>query len=74
MKLSLLSPGQSARVVKISSEDKKFKIRMTDMGFIPDCVVSVKRVAPLGDPVQVSLHGYELSIGKFEASKIEVVF
>ncbi len=73
MKLNLLSSGQSAKVVKINSKDKKFKIRMTDMGFVPGCAVYVKRVAPLGDPMQVSLHGYELSIGKFEASKIEVV-
>ena len=72
MELNLLQPGQSARVVKVNSEDKKFKIRMTDMGFVPGCSVCVKRMAPLGDPIQVSLHGYELSIGNFEASKIEV--
>ena len=45
---------------------------MTDLGFIPGCSVLVKRVAPFGDPVLVSLHGYELSLGKTEASSVEV--
>ena len=72
MSLLDLSLGQKAKVVKILGNEKKFKIRMTDMGFIPGSVVSLKRVAPFGDPIEVSLHGYKLSLGKKEASKVEI--
>ena len=72
MTLKDIGVGKSAKVIKINSNDEKFKIRMTDMGFVPGCIVNVKRVAPLGDPIQVSLHGYELSLGKSEAGSIEV--
>ena len=73
MRLNELPLGQSAKIVKINSTDEKFRIRMTDMGFVPGSFVWVKRVAPLGDPVLVCLHGYELSLGKKEANSIEVV-
>ena len=73
MKLNELPLGQVAKIVKIGSRNEKFKRRMTDLGFIPGCSVKVKRVAPFGDPVLVSLHGYELSLGKKEASTVEVV-
>ena len=61
-----------AKVVKINSDVKKFKIRMTDLGFVPGCTVYIKRMAPLKDPIEVSLHGYSLSLGKNEACKVEV--
>ena len=72
MSLIDLSLGQKARVIKVNSAVKKFKIRMADLGFIPGCVVCVKRIAPLKDPIEVSLHGYSLSLGKYESSKVEV--
>lgn len=72
MSLIDLSLGQEARVVKINSDVEKFKIRMTDLGFVPGCTVYVKRMAPFKDPIEVSLHGYSLSLGKNEACKVEV--
>ena len=72
MKLNELPLGQIAKILKIDSRNEKFRRRMTDLGFIPGCSVLVKRVAPFGDPVLVSLHGYELSLGKTEASSVEV--
>ena len=72
MKLNGLPLGRSAKIVGIKSDDRKFRTRMTDMGFVPGSFVFVKRVAPLGDPVLVCLHGYELSLGRKEASSIEV--
>lgn len=44
-----------------------------DMGITKGCSVYVRKVAPLGDPIQVSLRGYELSLRKAEAEMIEVV-
>ena len=73
MRLNELPLRQSAKIVRINSADEKFRVRMTDMGFVPGSFVWVKRVAPLGDPVLVCLHGYELSLGKKEASSIEVI-
>ena len=72
MKLNELPLGKCAKVIKVDGSDEKFKVRMTDMGFVPGCEVFVKRVAPFGDPLQVCLHGYYLSLGKSEAKKIEV--
>lgn len=72
MNLAGLSLGQKARVIRVNSAVKKFKIRMVDLGFIPGCIVCVKRIAPFKDPIEVSLHGYSLSLGKYEASMVEV--
>ena len=74
MKLNELPLGRVAKILKIDSQNENFRRRMTDLGFIPGCSVMVKRVAPFGDPVLVSLHGYELSLGKKEASTVEVIF
>lgn len=72
MSLAELSLGQKAKVVKINSNDKKFRIRMTDIGFVPGSTVCIKRVSPFKDPIIISIHDYKLSLGKSEASKIEV--
>ena len=48
------------------------KRRLMDMGFTNGCRVYVRKVAPLGDPVEVTLRGYELSVRKNDAECIEV--
>ena len=45
---------------------------MLDMGIIPKTVVKVQKVAPMGDPIEIHLRGYELTIRKEDAGKIEV--
>jgi ferrous iron transport protein A len=63
--------GNSAKVVKLHGEGA-VKRRIMDMGMTKGVVVTVRKVAPLGDPIEVTLRGYELSIRKEDAQMIEV--
>jgi ferrous iron transport protein A len=66
-----IEPGQRARVKKLAGEPR-LKRRLMDMGITPGIEVAVVKVAPLGDPVELSIRGYELSVRKDEAAHIEV--
>lgn len=66
-----LKIGQSARVVKLHGEGA-VKRRIMDMGLTRGVEVSVRKVAPLGDPIEVTVRGYELSLRKADAEMIEV--
>jgi ferrous iron transport protein A len=66
-----IEPGQRARVKKLAGE-QRLKRRLMDMGITPGIEVGVVKVAPLGDPVELTVRGYELSIRKDEAAHIEV--
>jgi ferrous iron transport protein A len=66
-----IEPGQCARVKKLAGE-QRLKRRLMDMGITPGIEVGVVKVAPLGDPVELTVRGYELSIRKDEAAHIEV--
>ena len=63
--------GESAKVVKLHGEGA-VKRRIMDMGITKGVEVSVRKVAPLGDPVEVTVRGYELSLRKEDAQMIEV--
>ena len=63
--------GESARVVRLHGEGA-VKRRIMDMGITKGVTVYVRKVAPLGDPVEVTVRGYELSIRKADAEMIEV--
>ena len=69
--LDKVKPGQSGKIVKIIGRSGVNK-RIADMGVVPGTTVEVQRVAPLGDPIDVKLKGYRLSLRKEEASKIMV--
>lgn len=71
MTLRDLKPGDAAKVVKIKGEGA-IKRRIMDMGLIKGTSFVVKKVAPLGDPVEITVRGYELSIRKFDAEIVEV--
>lgn len=66
-----LKVGQSARVVKLQGEGA-LKRRIMDMGITKGVEVYVRKVAPLGDPVEINVRGYELSIRKADAELILV--
>jgi DtxR family Mn-dependent transcriptional regulator len=66
-----IPPGKSARVVRLTSHGAILK-RMLDMGISAGVVIEVKRVAPLGDPMEVAILGYNLSLRKNEANYILV--
>lgn len=63
--------GQTVRVKKLSGEGA-VKRRIMDMGITKGVEVAVRKVAPLGDPVEVSVRGYELSLRKADAEMILV--
>ncbi len=70
--LSSLRPGDSARVVRVSGRGETTR-RIVDMGLIAGSVVVVERIAPLGDPIEVKIKGYQLSLRLREAARVIVV-
>ncbi len=66
-----LKIGHSANVVKIHGEGV-LKQRIMDMGITPGAVIFVRKAAPLGDPIEVTVRGYELSLRKRDAEIIEI--
>ena len=63
--------GETLRVVKLHGEGA-VKRRIMDMGLTKGVEVNVRKVAPLGDPIEVTVRGYELSLRKADAEMIEV--
>ncbi len=71
MTLKDLNPGQQGKVASISTTGA-MKRRIMDMGVTPGVVVKVIKVAPLGDPIEINVRGYELSLRKDEAAQVQV--
>ncbi len=71
MTLEQLPPGTPATIVRVGGE-KTTRRRFLDMGLVTGERVSVQRVAPLGDPIEISIKGYYLSLRKHEAREILV--
>ncbi len=63
--------GESVRVIKLHGEGA-VKRRIMDMGITKGVDIYVRKVAPLGDPIEVTVRGYELSLRKDDAEMIEV--
>lgn len=63
--------GETVKVVKLNGEGA-VKRRLMDMGITKGVSIYVRKVAPLGDPVEVTVRGYELSLRKADAEMIEV--
>lgn len=63
--------GETVVVAKITGEGA-LRRRMMDMGITKGTEVTIRKVAPLGDPIEVTVRGYELSIRRSEAERIEV--
>lgn len=71
MTLKEVYVGQTVKVAKLDGEGP-VKRRIMDMGITKGVEVYVRKVAPLGDPIEVTVRGYELSIRKADAAMIEV--
>ncbi|MER2151040.1 MAG: fused ferrous iron transport protein A/B, partial [Candidatus Limivicinus sp.] len=71
MTLRELKPGQSARIETVGGEGA-LRQHFLDMGVIPGAEVTVVKLAPMGDPMELRLHGYELTLRMANAEKIEV--
>lgn len=63
--------GETVTVVKLHGEGA-VKRRIMDMGITKGVNISVRKVAPLGDPIEITVRGYELSVRKADAETIEV--
>ena len=63
--------GKKAKVVKLHGEGA-IKRRIMDMGITKGVEITVRKVAPLGDPIEITVRGYELSLRKTDAEMIEV--
>ena len=70
--LSDLKVGQKARVLKLNETNKEIRRHLLDMGVTRDTEVLVKKIAPMGDPIDIALRDYELCICRNDLSKIEV--
>ena len=71
MTLREVTPGSKVKVTQLTGEGP-VKRRIMDMGITKGVDIFVRKVAPLGDPVEVTVRGYELSLRKADAEMIEV--
>ena len=71
MTLDQIATGKEVKIIKVGGEGE-LRCRLLDMGLIPRTIVRVQKVAPMGDPIEIHLRGYELTIRKEDAGKIEV--
>lgn len=72
MKLKDLAVGDRAFVVGFATVQKTYRQKLQSMGIIPGAEFSVVRLAPLGDPVEIELRGFALSLRKCEADAFDV--
>ena len=71
MTLEELKIGQKAKIIAVNGQGA-LRRRLLDMGLTPHTEVMVRKVAPMGDPIEIHLRGYELTIRKEDAKEIEV--
>ena len=71
MTLNQLEIGKEARITKVGGEGP-LRCRLLDMGIIPGTNIKIRKVAPMGDPIEIQIRGYELTIRLEDAEKIEV--
>ena len=71
MTLDKLPIGEIATIINVGGEGP-LRLRLLDMGIIPRTKIYVRKIAPLGDPIEIHIRGYELTIRKDDAQKIEV--
>ena len=69
--LDALQVGESGTIIKVSGEGR-VRRRLFDMGLTPGAEIFLRKKAPLGDPLEITLRGYELSLRKDEAVNVEI--
>jgi Fe2+ transport system protein FeoA len=70
--LSDLAIGQKAVVLALHNDNKALRRRLLDMGITKGVIIEVKKKAPMGDPVDIYLRGYELCIRESETKNIDI--
>ncbi|MBQ8394233.1 MAG: ferrous iron transport protein A [Clostridia bacterium] len=71
MKLSELKVGEKGTVVAVNGEGA-VRRRLFDMGITPGAEVYLRKKAPLGDPIEIAIRGYELTLRKIEAAHVDI--
>lgn len=71
MTIDDLKIGDSGTIVSVGGEGA-LRLRFLDMGLIPGTRVRLQKIAPMGDPIQIQIRGYELTIRREDARKIEI--
>lgn len=71
MTLDQLKPGSSG-IIKTVGGEGSLRCRLLDMGLIPHTKVRLQKIAPMGDPIEIHVRGYELTIRVEDARKIEI--
>lgn len=71
-KLSNLKIGQKGRIIALKIENKMIRRHLLDMGLTRGTIVKVKKIAPMGDPIDITLRSYELCIRKADLELVEV--
>ena len=71
MTLNELKIGHSAIITAVGGEGA-LRCRLLDMGLIPRTKVTLRKVAPMGDPIELHVRGYELTLRREDAEKIEI--
>lgn len=71
MKLSELPIGKKSKIIKVGGEGA-LRDRLLDMGLTPRTEVMIQKVAPMGDPIELTLRGYDLTLRLEDAAQIEV--
>lgn len=69
MTIDDLKVGQSGTIAQVGGE-RALRLRFLDMGLIPGTKVTLRKVAPMGDPIQIQVRGYELTIRREDAARI----
>lgn len=62
-------PGETGKVLSVKAEGK-LRRRLFDMGVTPNVEITLRKIAPMGDPIEVTIRGYELSVLKSEAETV----
>lgn len=71
MTLDQLRPGMTGKIISVGGEGE-LRLRLLDMGLIPRTEVTLIKVAPMGDPLEIRVRGYELTLRVSDARNIEV--
>ena len=71
MTLDQLRPGMTGKIISVG-EEGELRLRLLDMGLIPRTEVTLIKVAPMGDPIEIRVRGYELTLRVSDARNIEV--
>ena len=72
MVLSKLNVGQKAKIISLNVQNKEIRRHLLDMGLTRGVEVEIKKIAPMGDPIDIKIRDYELCISKENLSQIKV--